>query len=308
MSAVPSDSAVAAAPVRSATVSADSPPGSGRGRRILRRVLAQPMGRIGAALVALVVILAIFGPWLTPYNPIAIRAPDRFAAPSLEHWLGADQLGRDVLSRIIAGTRTAMTVAVAGIGMALVAGLVLGLLAGYGPRFLDLGLMLACDAVISLPMILFALAVVTLYGPSLQTILIVVAVFMTPAYFRVVRSQTLVLKRSEYVLAARAMGASPLRVVLRHVLPNMAGPLLVLVAMDVPAVIAVESGLSFLGQGVRPPTPSWGGIINDGYSFIGEAPHIVAAAGLPVILATIGFTLLGEALRDALDPRVRGRT
>ena len=157
----------------------------------------------------------------------------------------------------------------------------------------------------SFPTVLFALAVVTLTGPSLWTIVLIVIVTTTPVYGRVVRTQTLALKGQEFILAERAMGAGPVRVLLVHVLPNLIGPLLILASMEIPVVITIESGLSFLGLGVRPPTPSWGSILNDGYGFIRDTPWPVIAAGAPIVLTTLGFTFLGEALRDVVDPRLR---
>ncbi|HEY0210562.1 ABC transporter permease [Acerihabitans sp.] len=271
--------------------------------RVLRQVWSGGMGRFALICVVALLACAVFAPWLAPHDPIAIKAALRLKGPSMAYWLGNDQLGRDILSRLIYGSRIAMTVAFVGTGGALLIGSMLGLLAGYGPRQIDTLLMLFCDALMSIPMILFALAVVTLIGSSVATIIMIIVTFMVPGYFRVVRSQTRVLKRMEYIVAARAMGASPLSVVFRHLIPNLVGTLLVLVAMDIPAVIAIESGLSFLGQGVQPPDASWGTVLNDGYSYIRQAPHIVIAAGIPIILATLGFTFLGEALRDALDPR-----
>lgn len=271
--------------------------------RVPRQVWSTGMGRFALICVSLMILCALFAPLLAPHDPFAIKAALRLKGPSAAYWLGNDQLGRDVLSRLIYGTRIAMTVAFLGAGCALVMGTILGLLAGYGPRLLDTLLMLLCDSVMSIPMILFALAAVTVMGSSVATIIVIVMTFMTPGYFRVVRSQTRVLRQREYVIAARAMGASPFNVVIRHLLPNMTGTLLVLVAMDIPAVIAIESGLSFLGQGVQAPDASWGTVLNDGYAWIRQAPHIVIAAGAPIILATLGFTFLGEALRDALDPR-----
>ncbi len=261
------------------------------------------MGRFALICVSVMILGAVFAPWLAPHDPFAIKAALRLKGPSIAYWLGNDQLGRDVFSRLIYGTRIAMTVAFLGAGCALLIGTLLGLVAGYGPRQLDTLLMLLCDSVMSIPMILFALAAVTVIGSSVSTIVVIVMTFMAPGYFRVVRSQTRVLRQREYVIAARAMGASPFSVVTRHLLPNMTGTLLVLVAMDIPAVIAIESGLSFLGQGVQAPNASWGTVLNDGYAWIRQAPHIVIAAGAPIIIATLGFTFLGEALRDALDPR-----
>jgi len=275
---------------------------------VLRRVWSSAMGRLALGLVILLVLCSILAPLIAPYDPIAINPRIRLEGPSLEHWLGTDQLGRDVLSRLIFGTGTALRVARVGTAGALIAGVFLGLLAGIGPRLLDNGLMLICDALKSLPLILFALALVTIYGPSLATLIVVIVFSMAPGYFRTVRSQILVLRQADFVVAARAMGASPVRIALSHLIPNLVGPLLVLVAMDIPAVIGIESGLSFLGQGVQPPDPSWGTMLSDGYAFIRKAPHIAVTAGMPIVIATIAFTFLGEALRDALDPKsVAGR-
>jgi peptide/nickel transport system permease protein len=270
---------------------------------VIRRIMRTPIGALSLILVVLLVLCALFAPLIAPYDPIALNPRIRLQGPSLEHWLGTDQLGRDVLSRLIYGTGTALRVAVMGTGGALVVGATLGVFAALAPKFIDSFLILICDAAKSLPMILFALAIVAIYGPSLVTLIGIIVFSMAPGYFRVVRNQALVLRSTDFVTAARAMGASPVRLALSHLLPNLVGPLLVLVAMDIPAVIGIESGLSFLGQGVQPPDPSWGTMLSDGYSFVRQAPHIAITAGLPIVIATIAFTFLGEALRDALDPR-----
>jgi len=203
------------------------------------------------------------------------------------------------------GSRVALQVAVAALAAALSVGLALGLIAGFGPRWLDNGMLLVFDAVRSFPVIIFALAVVTLLGPSLLTIVFVVAITSIPIYGRVVRTQTQSLKNTEFILAERAMGAGMGRILVVHLLPNVIGPLLILASMDIPLVITLEAGLSFLGLGVEPPTPSWGSILNDGYSNIRVSPWPVIAGGIPLILTTLGFTFLGEALRDVFDPRLR---
>lgn len=271
--------------------------------RILGRVMADPAGLISVILILVLVAWALFAPLIAPYDPIKIAPRVRLQGPSWEHWLGTDQLGRDVLSRIIYGTATALKVALSGTLGALAAGSILGIAAGLSVRWLDNLFILLCDAMKSLPMILFALAVVAIYGPSLATLVAVIVFSMAPGYFRVVRNQVLVLRRMDFVTAAEAMGASPLRIALTHLVPNLIGPIIVLIAMDVPAVIGIEAGLSFLGQGVQPPDPSWGTMLSDGYSFVRQAPHIAVAAGLPIVVATIAFTFFGEALRDALDPK-----
>jgi peptide/nickel transport system permease protein len=232
-------------------------------------------------------------------------AGPRMASPSWEHWMGTDQLGRDTFSRVVMGGRVAFLVALASLGTALTVGLMLGLLAGFGPQWLDNGFLLLFDGVRAFPVIIFGLATVTLMGPSLWTVIFVVAVTSIPIYARIVRTQTQALKNNEFILAERAMGASTPRILVVHILPNVIGPLLILASMDVPLVITTEAGLSFLGMGVRPPTPSWGTILNDGYNYIRNSPWPVIAGGIPLIITTLGFTFLGEALRDIFDPKLR---
>jgi peptide/nickel transport system permease protein len=188
---------------------------------------------------------------------------------------------------------------------AMVIGLTLGMIAGYGPKWLDNLLMLLFDTIRSFPTVMFALAVVALVGPSLQTVVVVVMATSIPTYGRVARTQTLTLRNSEFILAERSMGASMLRILGVHMLPNIIGVLAVLAAMDIPTVIALEAGLSFLGLGVKPPTPSWGALLKDGYALIRQTPWLVVGGGLPIILATLGFTFLGESLRDVVDPKLR---
>ena len=274
-------------------------------RRAARLLAGNRLGALGFALVALIVGAAVFAPWIAPYDPAAIMVGPRMAPPSAEHWLGTDNIGRDLFSRVIAGGRIAMGVAAAALAAALTAGLALGLLAGLGPRWLDNLMLLVFDALRSFPTIVFGLAVVTLIGPSLFTVILVVAITSIPIYARIVRTQAQALREAEFILAERAMGVGLPRLVLVHVLPNVVGPLLILASMDVPLVIATEAGLSFLGMGVRPPTPSWGVILNDGYNFIRNSPWPVIAGSVPIVLVTLGFTFMGEALRDIFDPRLR---
>jgi peptide/nickel transport system permease protein len=271
----------------------------------LRRLFADPLGAFGLVLVMLLVAGALGADLLSPFPPTKLAIRDRLLPPDWIHPLGTDHLGRDILSRVLYGGRIALTVSLTAVGGALTLGTTLGMIAGYGPRWLDNTLILLFDAVRSFPTILFALAVVTLTGPSLSTIVLIVVVTTTPVYGRIVRTQTLALKGQEFILAERAMGAGPVRVLLLHILPNLIGPLLILASMEIPVVIAIESGLSFLGLGVRPPTPSWGSILNDGYGFIRDTPWPVIAAGVPIVLTTLGFTFLGEALRDIFDPRLQ---
>lgn len=271
----------------------------------LRRILRDPLGALGTALVLLFVLSAVLAPWIAPYEPNALEVPARLQGPSVAHPLGTDNLGRDVLSRVLYGGQIALAVALTAVGLSLAGGIVLGLIAGYGPRWLDNVLLLLFDSVRAFPVVMFALAVITVVGPSLQTVILVVVVTSVPQYGRIIRTQTLSLRHTEFILAERSLGAGAPRVLLVHILPNVIGPLLILASMEIPVVITIEAGLSFLGLGVRPPTPSWGNILNDGYAFIRNTPWLVIAGGLPVVLTTLGFTFLGETLRDVFDPRLR---
>jgi peptide/nickel transport system permease protein len=196
-------------------------------------------------------------------------------------------------------------VALVSISIAAGMGLLLGMLAGYGPKWLDSLLIVLFDTVRSFPTVMFALAVVTLLGPSLETIIAIVIITSIPVYARMVRTQTQSMRNNEFILAERAMGAGMARVLGLHMLPNVIGPLLIIASMDIPVVVTIEAGLSFLGLGVRPPTPSWGTILNDGYSFIRNTPWLVISGGAPLILTTLGFTFMGESLRDIFDPKLR---
>lgn len=274
---------------------------------VLRSLAADPLGLTGLIIVSLIFFTAIFAEWVMPYDPIALNIKERLQGPSWSHWFGTDQLGRDTLSRVIMGGRVALQVALPTIIGAMTIGITLGMIAGFGPRWLDNLIILFFDTIRSFPTVMFALAVVALVGPSLKTVIFVIMMTSIPTYGRVVRTQTLTLRNSEFILAERSMGASVPRILGVHILPNVMGPLAVLAAMDIPTVVGLEAGLSFLGMGVRPPTPSWGSILNDGYTLIRNTPWIIVAGGIPLILTTLGFTFLGETLRDVVDPKLRGR-
>ena len=274
-----------------------------RRRGALRRVLAEPLGTLGLVLVLAVALAAIFAGVVAGHNPIAMAPADRFLEPSLEHLLGTDNLGRDLFARVVYGSRIALAVSLGATFLSLILGVSAGLVAGYVPRWLDNALLLVFDALKSFPTVMLALALVTLVGPSLQAVVLVVIISAAPSYARMARTQTLAVRHAEFVLAERALGAGTGRIIATHILPNIIGPILIVASMDIPVVVAIEAGMSFLGLGVRPPTPSWGSILNDGFSYIRESPWPVVAGGLPIIVTTLGFTFLGEALRDAFDPK-----
>jgi len=271
----------------------------------ISRFAKDPLGLFGLILVVIMVLSAVFATWIIPYDPIALDILHRLEPPSSAHIMGTDQLGRDVFSRVVMGGRIALKVALVSISLALGCGLVLGLIAGYGPPWVDRLMIMLFDTVRSFPTIIFALAVVTLVGPSMNTVILVVIITTIPVYGRIVRAQAQSIKNNEFILAEQAMGAGMPRILFVHILPNIIGPLLIIASMDIPAVVTLEAGLSFLGVGIRPPTPSWGSILNDGYSFIRNTPWLIISGGIPLILTTLGFTFLGESLRDIFDPKLR---
>jgi peptide/nickel transport system permease protein len=271
---------------------------------ILTALWRSPTGRIGLLLTLLVVAFSLVGPLLLQHPPQRIAVLSRFQPPSFAHFLGTDHLGRDLASRLAHGGRVALLVACATIALALVTGTLLGILAGFAPPRIAGGILVMFDIIASFPSLVFALAVVALLGPGLDRVVLIVAITLIPHFGRVARAQTLSVRATPYIEAERALGASFPRIILVHVVPNIMGPLVVLASMDIPVVITIEAGLSFLGVGVPPPRASWGALLYDGYTTIGQSAWPVAMAALMLTLATLGFTLFGEALRDAIDPRI----
>ncbi|MFT5506151.1 MAG: peptide/nickel transport system permease protein [Gammaproteobacteria bacterium] len=271
----------------------------------LKLFCSNPQAVIGLVLVLIFFASAIFAPFFATHEPNQMDIPARMSGPSWDHFAGTDQLGRDTFSRVLYGGRVALKIAAIGVSVALFIGLMLGMIAGYGPRWLDNLLLLVFDTTRSFPTIVMALAAVALTGPSIELVLIIVIVTSIPSYARIARTCTMQLKNTEFILAEQSLGAHPLKIIWRHIMPNVIGPLLILAAMDVPVVVTVEAGLSFLGLGVQPPTSSWGTILNEGYLIVRDTPWPIIAGGIPLILTTLGFTFLGESLRDIFDPRLR---
>jgi peptide/nickel transport system permease protein len=280
-------------------------PQMSEGREKLVLLMNNGLGMFGLVLVVLFFVSAIFAPVFATHDPFAMDIPNRLSGPTADHWAGTDQLGRDTYTRVLYGGRVALQVAAVGVSISLFVGLLLGMIAGYGPRWVDSVLLMLFDTIRSFPTIVLALAAVALLGPSLELVLTIVIVTSIPGYARLARTSTLALKNTEFILAERSLGAHPARIIWRHIMPNVIGPLLILAAMDVPVVVTIEAGLSFLGLGVLPPTASWGTILNEGYLVIRDTPWPIIAGGIPLILTTLGFTFLGEALRDVFDPRLR---
>jgi peptide/nickel transport system permease protein len=271
---------------------------------VIRRIASTVAGATGMAIVAVVVFAALLAPWITPYDPDALNVMNRFQDPSVAHWLGTDHLGRDLLSRLIFGSRIAMAVALAAISIAMIAGVLLGIAAASLPTRAERIILVLFDVIASFPSLVLALAVVAIFGPSTQLVVLIVAVTLIPVFGRVARAQVLTIANAPFIEAERLLGASYPRIVLSHLLPNIAGPLVVLASMEIPVVITIEAGLSFIGLGVRPPLASWGTLIYDGYAYLSDSKLPVMIASAALGLATLGFTLFGEALRDAVDPRL----
>lgn len=273
---------------------------------VLGDVLRRPLGALGFFIVLSFMLVVLLAPILAPYGYAEQNIPNMLQGPSRTNWLGTDHLGRDLLSRLIFGARIALGVALPAVSAALLSGVVLGLIAGYLGGFVDDVLLILFDSIQAFPSVILALAILALLGPSLQNVMLVIALTWTPGYARIVRAQVLRVKQEPYIEVERSLGARQWRILLFHVLPNIIAPLLILAAMDLPVVITFEAGLSFLGLGVRPPTPSWGVILAEGFNYIRQTPWPITWAGLTLVVTTLGFTLFGEALRDVLDPRLSG--
>ena len=273
---------------------------------VLREVVRRPAGLFGLTVIGGLLVIVVLAPLLAPYGDAHQDIVHRLEPPSAAHLLGTDQLERDLLSRLLFGTRIALGVAVPSVLAALAAGLVLGMIGGYLGGRVDNLMILVMDSMQAIPSVPLALILIALIGPSLQNVILVIAFTFTPGYARVARALVLAAKQDQYVETERSLGASDVRIALVHILPNIIAPLFVLVAMDIPSAITVESGLSFLGLGVQPPTPSWGVILADGFDRVRETPWPVLWASLALMVATLGFTMLGETLRDIVDPRIAG--
>ena len=261
------------------------------------------MVAVGVILVAVVVALA--APLIAPYDPLQTNMADKMQAPNARHWLGTDQLGRDNLSRIIWGTRISMVVGVLAVSVAVVLGVTAGVAAGYLGGPVDAAIVWVTDSLLSFPLVLMAILLIAFFGSTLLNILLAVGISLSPRFARVARASTLTVKPMEYVQAARAVGGSDLRICLKHVLPNILPSLLVVATMYVSSAILIEANLSYLGMGVRPPTPTWGSIINEGGKVLREAPWLALCAGTAIMVVVLAFNVIGDALRDFLDPRLR---
>jgi peptide/nickel transport system permease protein len=275
-------------------------------RSIAEAVKRQPLAALGLALLIVFAICAVFAPWLALQDPAQLDLTGRLMGPSWAHWFGTDELGRDILSRTLFGARISLIVAVSVVGLSLAVGLVAGGLAGFYGGWTDTVVNIyVTNAFMALPGILLAIAFVAFMGPGLGNVILALAISGWVGYARLVRGQVMAVKEREFVEAARALGASDLRIMRRHILPNILQPLIVQAAIGMAGAVLAEATLSFLGLGVPPPTASWGSMLNDARSHLFDSPHLVFFPAMAVMLCVLSFNFIGDALRDWMDPRTR---
>src|SRR5690349_15053767 len=288
-----------------ATLAIDAVPvrESSPGARALRRLLRRRMAVIALAVIVFFLVVAIFAPWLSPQDPLATSWSAIRKAPSSAHWFGTDEIGRDVLARVIWGARASLLAGMVSVMIALSLGVPVGLLAGYRGGWTDMLISRITDAMLACPFLILAIALAAFLGPSLTNAMIAIGISATPIFVRLTRAQVLTVKTEDYVEAARALGNPHLRIALRHVLPNVVPPLIVQATLALAAAVIAEASLSFLGLGQQPPAPSWGSMLNTAKNYVDNAPWMAVWPGLSIFLLVLSFNLLGDGLRDALDPR-----
>jgi len=287
-----------------ATLAIDAlPPEAGPGRRAWRRLSRRGSALFGLVVVVAFVIVAIAAPWIAPYDPVATSWGAIRKAPSAAHWFGTDELGRDVLSRVIFGARASLLAGVVSVLISLALGVPIGLAAGYIGSFTDGLISRLTDAMLATPFLILAIAFAAFLGPSLTNAMIAIGISATPIFIRLTRAQVLAVKVEDFVEAARAVGNPHWRIALRHVLPNVVPPLIVQATLAIAAAVIAEASLSFLGLGQQPPAPSWGSMLNTAKNYIEQAPWMAIWPGLSIFVLVLSFNLLGDGLRDALDPR-----
>ncbi|HEU5422885.1 MAG TPA: nickel transporter permease [Nitrolancea sp.] len=264
-------------------------------------------GRIGGSVMLVIILLAVVAPLVAPYSADGQQIVDRLQSPSLRHFFGTDELGRDIFSRILYGSRISLTVGIVAVSIALAIGVTVGLIAGYYGGVVDMLLMRFVDIMLAFPGFLLALAIIAMLGPSLRNAMIAVGIGSSTGFARLVRGSVLSIKENDYVMAAHVIGAPSSRIMRTHVLPNALTPIIVLATLELPATILIAAGLSFLGLGAQPPSPEWGAMLVDGRSYIQTAWWLITFPGIAIFVTVLGFNLFGNALQDALNPRLRRR-
>jgi peptide/nickel transport system permease protein len=269
------------------------------------RLLRNPVAMAGGAVAILLILVAVAAPYVAPYDPIHQDLANSLAAPSMKHLAGTDVHGRDIFSRIIHGTRISLRIGFLGMLLGCVVGVILGLVAGYYGGWADTIIMRLMDVQLAFPGLLVAICIIAIIGPGLENVILAVGIFSVPLFARVTRGQILSLKEQDFIVAARMMGAQDGRIMLNHLLPNAVAPLLVLCTLRIATAILTAASLSFLGLGAQPPIPEWGAMLSDGRAYLAIAPHVATTPGLAILVTVLSFNLLGDGLRDALDPRLK---
>jgi len=280
-------------------------PGQSYWARMRRKALRNPQGIVGSIIVLLFALMSIFGPLVAPYTPTSMKMTKRLAAPSADFWLGTDDFGRDILSRLLHGAGASFQVGLFSVIIALVFGTLLGLLAGYVGRWIDTVIVSAMDILFAFPAVLLAIAIMAMLGPNLNNVILAIGIVNLPVFARLTRGSVMSVKNLLYIEAARSTGVPDLTIVFRHVLPNIMAPLIVQASLTIAAAILTEASLSYLGLGNPPPAPSWGNMLSSGYGFIQTSPWPAIFPGFAIMLAVLGFNLMGDGLRDVLDPTIR---
>ncbi|MBR0043713.1 MAG: ABC transporter permease [Synergistaceae bacterium] len=272
---------------------------------VLFRLSKSPLAMFGLAIILLLIFCALFAEVISPYSPIKQDLMHMFETPSAEHWLGTDEFGRDILSRLIFGARVSLQVGFIAVGIALVVGGMLGAISGYYSGWLDNSIMRVMDVLLSIPQTLLAIAIVAALGPSLMNLMIAVGISAVPTYARIVRGSVLSIRSMEFIEAARSVGSSDLRIILRHIIPNSMAPIIVQSTLGVASAILNAAGLSLIGLGIQPPNPEWGAMLSGGRQYIRDFPHMTLDPGLAIMFTILALNFLGDGLRDALDPKLK---
>ncbi|WP_404356159.1 ABC transporter permease subunit [Cytobacillus firmus] len=276
-----------------------------KGADLAKALIKNKMSLVGGSIVLIYIILAVLAPLISPYDPYEIDLVNKLQSPSADHIMGTDDKGRDIFSRILYGSQLSLAVGFVSVFIGALFGIVLGIISGYYGGWVDTIIMRFIDVLLAFPGLLLALAIVSALGPSLINVMIAVGVFSIPTFARIVRGSTLSVKKMEYIDAIRVLGASDLKIIFVHILPNILSPIIVQGTLRLATSILSVAGLSFLGMGAQPPTPEWGAMLSDGRDFLFTAPHIALFPGIAIALIVLGFNLFGDGLRDALDPRMK---
>lgn len=285
----------------------EAPPRVSEWQRFRRIFFGRGVVRFGTVIIAFLLLIAILAPWIAPYDPVKISLTERLQGPSWDHWLGTDNFGRDTLSRLIYGARTSLYVGLSSVGLASLVGMILGGVAAYYGGWIEAIIMRFIDALLAIPVVVLALVIAALLGGGVGNVIIALAISQLPQYARLMHGQVLSVKENDYVLAVRSLGANDLRILALHIFTNSFSPLIVQFTLRLGSTILAEASLSFLGLGITPPTPAWGAMISDGREYLQELPIMSIAPGFVIMLVVFAFNMVGDGLRDALDPRLRGR-